>query len=111
MASCGTPEPPKKSAVASILEALGKGRGILSGEPAAASLAPKFGAKVTSTDHSHGDGHSHDGAHGHSHDGDHGHSHAAAKPSAAADEDDDWVEMWNEKAPAGREWCAICTAA
>jgi hypothetical protein len=60
--------------------------------------------------HSHGDhGHSH-GDHGHSHD-DHGHSHSVSEaPKAKAKQqnlleetEDDFVEMWNSKAPYGPE--------
>lgn len=52
--------------------------------------------------HSHGDGHghSHGDDHGHSHGDDHGHSHGK---ESLEDEEEDWVEMWNHKAPAGSE--------
>ena len=58
--------------------------------------------------HSHGDGehgHSHgEGDHGHSH-GEHGHSHAASKGADQLWEEDpeDFIEMWNDSAPAGPE--------
>ena len=64
--------------------------------------------KVNQPGHSHGDGHGHshgDGSdHGHSHGG-HGHSHAAPKGGDQLWEEDpeDFIDMWNDKAPAGPE--------
>jgi hypothetical protein len=50
---------------------------------------------------SHRHSHIDDNEHGHSHDHGHSHSHKTGEPQEM---EDDMVDMWNENAPAGREW-------